>query len=212
MPTGTGHALTGVPRFLRFVLPDPVVWAGLAGLLAGLTLLYRRSLLPAAVLALGILTFVGLGVVGLPLVNRYAFVPAAMVALFASVAALGWSGLPPGRERSVWMAAGVPLGLVVVVLSVGPATHDLREVVHRSDRTTADQRALRAALQGAPARRLRRCPPVRVGDFLLVPLVAYRAELDPADLSLSAAGAKGSALTGAGGRWRVSVSCPSAGA
>jgi hypothetical protein len=112
----------------------------------------------------------------------------------------------------VWLAAGVPLGLAVVVLSAGPGGHDLREVVHRSNRTAADQRAVRAAVQEAPARRLRRCPPVRVGDFLLVPLVAYRAGLDPADLTLSAAGGQGSAVSGAGRRWRVSVSCPSGGA
>jgi hypothetical protein len=39
-----------------------LVWGGLAGCFAGLVFLYRRSLLPAAVLGLGVVTFLALGV------------------------------------------------------------------------------------------------------------------------------------------------------
>jgi hypothetical protein len=208
-PTGTGSAIMQFPRFLRFVLDDPLVWAGLAGLLAGLVLRYERALLPATLLVLGLAGFVVLGIVGLPLVYRYAFVPGAMVALFAAVALLGWTSLDRGKTRTVWMALAVPAAVVVIVLSAPRTRDDLQQVVARSDRTASDQRALRALL-GVPAaeRTVGRCGPILIRDFLLAPLVAYRTRTDVAELTLDPASGATSAVVGvsgappAGAGWR----------
>lgn len=221
--SGGGRALDDLPESLRFLLPDPVIWAGLGGVVLGLGLLYRQSLLPAILLGLGLLGFAILGVTGLPLVYRYAFVPGAMVALFCAVALLGWTQLATGRSRARWLAGAVPATAVVIGLSTGGVVDDLSRVADRSRRTASDQRALRAIVsEPASARALRRCQPVLVRDFLLSPLVAYRADIDARAVTLGRGRAPGSVVAGEAAtpprgfgrpiarnaRWSVYARCP----
>ena len=55
----------------------------------------RATFLPAAVAGLGLLTFLVLGVAGLPVLKRYLLLPATLLALWCAVAAVGFT--VPGR-------------------------------------------------------------------------------------------------------------------
>ncbi|HEX5908929.1 MAG TPA: hypothetical protein VFY44_00455, partial [Thermoleophilaceae bacterium] len=180
-PAGTGEAVGQAPRFLRFFLADPVVWAGLAGLPLALWLRYREALLPAAVLALGVGALAVLGVFGVPLSYRYGIVPAAMVALFAAVAVVGWTAMPRGAARSRWRAAGAAGVVAVLALSAPGVMDDLGLVTARAESERARQGRLREAVErpGAP-----RC--VRVREFLRVPEVAFWGDVRPRCVTVGA--------------------------
>jgi hypothetical protein len=179
MPSALVHDIGG---FLRL----PATLAGLAGALAGLAWLRTRSLLPAA---LGLLNGLGFAIVaagGGPLEQRYLFPAAAMLALFAAVAVLGWRGLGdepvergrPGigdpRVGRAWRVGGAVAA--VALLAYAPVDidrlHDLRAQVRAADRSDDELRDL-----------LRGCRPkgrVHVPDVRLRPFVAYWADI-PAD-------------------------------
>src|SRR4051812_27909624 len=89
-PRGFGNAFDLLPHHLDRLLQTPLVWLGLGGTVVALALLYERSLLPAALLAIGLAGFPILGLLHVSLIERYVLVPAAMLALFAAVAVAGW--------------------------------------------------------------------------------------------------------------------------
>lgn len=183
-PRGADTALVALPRYLEYVMAEALLLAGLAGLLAGLARLYRQSLLPAAILAIGLLSFLALGPVGLPLLFRYVFLPALMLCLFAAVALAGWAEVPAGRDRRVW-GTGAALLAVTLAVFMAPAELDrLRDGAQEARTTAEGQRALRKLLESEPARSvLRRCGQVYVEGFLdrpvVRPLVAYRLDVAP---------------------------------
>jgi hypothetical protein len=87
-----------------------------AGMGLGIVWLRSRTVLPLAVAALNTAAFVGLGVVGLSLEQRYLFPSAAMLSLFAGVALAGWVTLAPGRVRREWSRAAA-CSLVALLVS-----------------------------------------------------------------------------------------------
>lgn len=187
-PTEVGTALRAAPTYLRLALGDVVFWLGLAGAVAALVLMRRRSVLPAAVMALGLAGFLVLGVAGLPLLGRYLLLPAMMLALFAALAALGWTA---SRERW-WIAGGA--AAVVALLAAAPgqvrALEQLRDATtprveaHRDLRRLADHPAVRSAAE--------RCGPLFVPDVRLRPLLAAWLERAPSTLPPGGEGRKGS--------------------
>jgi hypothetical protein len=181
-PRGFDTSLRAGPGFLEFILSEPIAWGGLGGCLLGLFAFYRRSLVPLALLALGLGGFVVLGVFSLPLLPRYLLVPSAMLALFCAVVLVGWRDVEPGRARVGWIAAAVILA-AALALSVP----DDRERLLTVDRATDARRSLESSLLDVvddPAARepLERCSPVSVAGFRLVPLVAWWRERDLHDV------------------------------
>jgi hypothetical protein len=113
-PRDLRGAFDTAPQYLESVLGTGVALAGLAGCVVAVLVLYERALLPLAMLGLGLLTFLGLGVAGLPILNRYLLVPGVLLALFCAVAAAGWTALARGHRLrralqvvSVCAAAGL---------------------------------------------------------------------------------------------------------
>jgi hypothetical protein len=180
-PREIGTALRSGPGYLLDILHPAVLWIGLAGAVAALFTFYERALLPFALLCLGLIGFGVLGVAGLPLLQRYFYVPAVAIALFAAVVLVGWRDLPPGRSRTAWMAAAA----VAAVLLVAGAIDDVQRLDRLRD-FTSERRRLESALQDAvqsPGARtaLHDCPPVAVPDQLMTPLVAFWSGLRPGD-------------------------------
>jgi len=186
-PRGFDTSLRAGPGFLEFILSEPIAWGGLAGCLLALFAFYRQSLVPLALLALGLAGFVVLGVAGLPLLPRYLLVPSAMLALFCAVVLVGWRDVGRGPWRLGWIAAAVALA-TAVALSVP----DERDRLVAVDRATDARRSLESRLLDVvdePAAReaLERCSPISVAGFRLVPLVAWSSDrglddvLDPYD-------------------------------
>jgi hypothetical protein len=165
-----------LPDHLELVLRTPVVWLGLAGTLMALAALYRRALLPAAVLVLGLGSFLVLGLAGLPLLHRYLLVPAAMLGLFAAVALVGWPLMPRGRARSVWIAAAVPLAVWLALSAPGDVRELDRTATAVNQQGHAQRDLLRLGGQGRGRRLLDRCEPVAVPGGAVLPSLVFLRE------------------------------------
>jgi len=174
-PRRFDQAVQATPVYLQQILNEPIVWGGIAGAVAALYALYDRSVVPAALLALGLGTFLVIGAFGLPLLTRYLLLPAVMLALFCAVAALGWRELPrPSAVRTAWIAGSAIL-VGAFILSL-PAE---RRRVQAARSWTSLSRSVQQDLYDlatAPgvAGRLARCPgPTRVPNFRVVPLLSF---------------------------------------
>lgn len=170
-PRDLDTALQTTPSYLRFALTAPVLWLGLAGFAAALVLRYERTLLPAAVAALGLFAFLVLGATGLPLLSRYLLLPAALLALWCAFAALGFT-LPDAHSRA-WLVAGV-VSFAVLAAGVPELTRDWR-AVHSLVDSRRDAEQDLAAILDAPAVRaaLARCRTVSLPDGRPRALAAY---------------------------------------
>jgi hypothetical protein len=171
-PTG----LLAVPEALarnlgNFMAPIPLALAA-AGILIGVLSAHRRRLLlPGGIAVANAVAFAGVGLVGLPLVQRYLFVTAAMLSLFAAlaVAATGQVRNPVARRASMLGAAAVLLASVVI--SDAGRIDDARSQL-AADRAVEDD--LHALVETPAARRiLGRSPVVGLQNPRTLPLLAY---------------------------------------
>ena len=179
-PRSTHSALVAAPQYLKILLEPSVAWVGLAGAVAAVWFLYERARLPAAVVGLGLIGFIVLGSAGLPVLTRYLLLPALMLALFAAVAAAGWTAVERGSDaRTAWIAAGVLASLVL--LATLPATlHKAHNERRFLDRRQAVVRDLHALIKQPRARvALAHCPRLGAPDHRPVPLLAYWLHREP---------------------------------
>ena len=75
----------------------PVLYAGILGVILAVLLVPRRTGMPLALLAIGMGTFVLVGLAGLSVIDRYLLVPSLIVMVFAGVTVGGWTMLRRGR-------------------------------------------------------------------------------------------------------------------
>jgi len=160
---------------LRSILAQPgLLLVSAAGLAAGLALFRRATALPVAILLLDGLAFLGLAISGLPLNTRYLLPAGLVLALFAALAALGWSALPRGRRRLVWTAAGIAALLFVAAVSVPRQPEAVADLRDRLTATEAINRDLAAILETAQVRReLAACGPLVSPNVRLRPQFAF---------------------------------------
>jgi hypothetical protein len=180
-PRGLGNALRFAPTSLRQLVGPVVGFGGLAGLLVALWERYDRAAAPAAVVGLGLLGFLGLGVAGLPVLARYLLVPAVGLALFCAAGVAGWA---EGERRGEWLAGAAVLA--IALLASLPATvRDLRDQRGFLATRRAVQAQLRADV-GDPrvAAAVDRCGAVAVPEYQPVPLVAYWLARSPARVAV----------------------------
>jgi len=109
-PVNGAKAIGGVLR------PDGALAAAAGGVLS--VWLLRRRALPGVII--GAVALVAFGVIassGLPIQQRYAFLPACILAIFAGAGLFGWRSLPAGhRGRRPWQVVGVVLAVAGVAL------------------------------------------------------------------------------------------------
>jgi hypothetical protein len=145
-----------------------IVLGGLVGLAAAIALVPRRALMPLAVLAAGIGTFLLVGLAGFSVIDRYLLVAALMVILFCAVALAGWTMLQPGtRARRVWTAGAGVVALAGVVLTI--VSLDLTKLDTELRFRGNAHTALHAALDARQVRAALACGPVNVPSHKLVP-------------------------------------------
>jgi hypothetical protein len=178
------------PRRLGEVLQ----WPGMVGALGGVTLalsLMRRNgqVLPrgddgvpraaigvvAAVLALG--AFAVLACAGLAIIPRYTMLAAAILAVFAALALLGWRLLEPGHPwRRPWQTFAAVVALMFVAWA--PNQYDL---LARVDTDLTNQSAIESDLgdlaDSSAFEPL--CLPVSVPNHRAVPRLAFDLDLRP---------------------------------
>src|SRR5204862_6341818 len=121
---GRVRGIEHVPRtfvtFLADVARPPVALAGVVGLVLAVRRFgATRMAVPIALLGAGALTFVGTGIAGLAIIQRYLTVPAVALCVLAGFALLGFTTLADGPARTRWrLAAAGALVLGVVFLAV----------------------------------------------------------------------------------------------
>ena len=128
----------------------------------------------------GVGSFLVLGVAQLPLLDRYALIPAATLALLAGAALTGWLHVRRGVLRWVWCGAAVIVAATIVVSALPSERASLRATIDWAEAKGAEQEAARDVLTSPRARRqLEQCQPLWATSFLERPLLAYRLERSP---------------------------------
>jgi hypothetical protein len=183
-PTGLDDVPEVLPRRLGEILRLPELIAAVIGFGAGLVWFRRRTLLPAAVAMVNGLAFLVFAVGGLPLLGRYLFLAASMLAAFGALAALGWTALPrAARARRPWRAGGLA---ILLVLAAYLAAHQsdrletLRDDIAKRDEIADDLHSLVGS--AAAERVLDRCGPIFVPNHRPVPNLAYWTGTPPEDV------------------------------
>lgn len=183
-PTGLAALPEVVPYRLGEILRLPELLAAVAGFAIGWLWLRRAVALPIALAALNGLAFAAFAVAGLPLLGRYLFPTAAMLALFGALAALGWTrrDLAAGRRRR-WQALGATVLLALLAFAPTQAARlgELRADLRARAAVQSDLRSL--ASGPAAASVLARCPRIYAPTHRPIPLLAYWAGRSPTDLA-----------------------------
>src|SRR3954470_5808108 len=130
--TGLTAVPTVAPRRLGEILRVDGLFAAAAGGLLVLAFMRSRSRLPIAAGFASIAAFCVLAVAGLPILGRYLLLPAALLAVFAGAGAFGWLKLPrehPWRRR--WSVIGVAplLGFAVLAPAQASRIQDLHQAM-----------------------------------------------------------------------------------
>jgi hypothetical protein len=180
-PRGIDQVPEIMPRRLGEILRLPALVGGIAGFVLGLWIARARSLLPASLAVLGGIAFLALAPADLPLLGRYLFLPAAMLAIFFGFGALGWIDWERGDLRRWWAIGGT--ALLAVFVAFLPASvsglDDLRDGVQLRGRIQDDLRDLSTGPQEGL---LRRCSPVYVPNHRPVPVLAYYLDRPPDEI------------------------------
>ncbi len=180
---GVGQVPSAALRGLRALVGLPVLAVGTLGALAA-AVLARRPLAPALVLlGLALAEFAALGVSGVPLLERFLLLAAAMFSLFFAYAVLAGRDrllARPGRHQRrlglVWTAAA---GVLVLYVAASHVRGDLRVRGDQRAAVRAEADLVTLADRAEVRVALRRCLPFYVPRFTLTSLVAYDFDLPP---------------------------------
>jgi hypothetical protein len=183
-PTGIANVPKLLPRRLGEIMRLPELIAAVVGFVAGLRWMRDRTLLPAAIAILNGLAYLAFGIVHLPLLGRYLFLAGAMLAVFAGLAAFGWTALERAREplRRRWLVGGliVLAGIVALTPQQVNRLRALRTDIAHRDRVQADLHSLVKTPRAELA--FDRCGLVYVPNHRPVPLLAYWTDRQPRDI------------------------------
>ena len=163
-----GEVPVSLVSFLINLVKLPVFVMGLIGGAVGLLLFPKRSLLPILLLLAGIAIFMLIGIGGFSVIDRYLLVAAVMVMLLAAIALGGWSVLPHGRTRTIWMT----LSIVALVAGAGfTATRlSLKNVINELQFRGDARPTLAAALQNPKTvDAIKRCKTVYLPNHKTIP-------------------------------------------
>jgi hypothetical protein len=184
--TGIANVPEYIPRRIGEILRPPVLFGAAIGGVLSLLWLRRRATFGAAAGVIAVVVFAAFASVGLPIDTRYAFLAAAILAIFCGAGAFGWTRLPRGdRRRRPWMAAGA---LVLVALAAYiPSQY---RSAHHEFRELARQQSIEGdllALVRSHAINLR-CGPIGVPNHAPVPLLALYLKTSPRNIVSPEAG------------------------
>ncbi|HEY8082893.1 MAG TPA: hypothetical protein VIE64_04975 [Solirubrobacterales bacterium] len=178
--TGPVDLILYGPRRLGEILQWPGMVGAAGGVVLGLAFLRRRSTIGVAAGALALAGFAILACGGLAIIPRYTMLAAAMLAVFAALALLGWRLLEHDHPwRRAWQVfAGVVLAMS---LAWGPNQYDL---LHKVDTDLTNQSEIESDLtaladSGAfePL-----CGPISVPNHRAVPRLAFLLDIRPSQV------------------------------
>jgi hypothetical protein len=170
------------PRRLGEILRLPELLAALVGIGFTLKWMRDRAHLPLVIALLNGLAYVAFAIAHLPLLGRYLFVGACMLAVFAGAGAFGWLSLPPDHPgRRLWQPVGIA-AIAAIALFFPLQQVDrldlLKDDIAARDQIQAD---LKDLVQRPDVKReLHACAHIYVPSHRPVPLIALYADLPPA--------------------------------
>ncbi len=175
--TGAVNLVLYGPRRLGEVLQWPGMVGAAGGVVLCLALLRRWAVtgVVAVILALG--AFAVLACAGLAIIPRYTMLAAAILAVFAAAALLGWRLLEPG---SPWLRPWQAFAALVALMFVawGPNQYDLLSTVHtdlaNQGRIERDLGDLATSDAFEPL-----CLPISVPNHRAVPRLAFDLDVRP---------------------------------
>jgi hypothetical protein len=174
--TGLDHVPTTMPRRLGEILREPVLVAAAGGGLLSLAWLRARALLGFAAGVVAVVAFSVLAAAGLPIVTRYVFLPAAILAVFAGAGVFGWTSVDDDQRRRRWMFFA--LVSVLLLIAFLPSQVDR---LQKTSRALAIQQRIRDDLGDLVSAGVisPRCGPIAVPNHRAVPLLAARLGVPP---------------------------------
>jgi hypothetical protein len=165
------------PRRLGEVLQWPGIVGAAGGVALGLAFLRRRTAIGVAAASLALGAFALLACAGLAILPRYTMLAAAVLAIFAALALLGWRLLEPGHPwRRAWQAFAAVVAVMFVVWA--PNQYDL---LHRVDVDLSNQASIEDDLDGLAGSGAFEplCGPVSVPNHRAVPRLAFDLDVEP---------------------------------
>jgi hypothetical protein len=172
-PRGVDRAVRLTPGYLFDSAGTVVAIGGAAAALLALRFARRRALLPVTLGALGGVGFLILGLGDQPLLARYLFVPATMLALLLAAGATAW-WVPdlraPRAALAAVSAAFAAAALAGVALAIDDADRWRDVSAHRHE---ADADLAELVDEPVAARSFDTCRPAVVAYFQTRPLLAY---------------------------------------
>ncbi|MGZ6708486.1 MAG: hypothetical protein ACXVFN_16285, partial [Solirubrobacteraceae bacterium] len=142
-----------MPRRLGEILREPVLVGAAGGGILALWLLRRRALPGAATGLVAVAAFCALAAAGLPILGRYLLLPAAILAVFCGAGVFGWAELPrghPWRRRWAWFGLLVIVLLAIFTPGQVDRVRALRHALARQDQIQRDLHALTPAMRCTP--------------------------------------------------------------
>ncbi len=168
------------PRALGEVLQWPGMVGAFGGLVLGFAFLRRRSALGIAAVLLALGAFALLAVGGLAIIARYTMLAAAVLAIFAALALLGWRLLEPSHPwRRRWqLFAGIVLLMFVIWL---PNQWDLDSQVNTDLTNQARiENELTDLVDAGAFEPI--CGPIAVPNHRAIPRLAFGLEVKPTEI------------------------------
>lgn len=172
------------PRRLGEVLQWPGMIGAAGGIVLGLITMRRRSMIGVAAAALALAAFAVLATAGLAIIPRYTMLAAAILAVFAALALLGWRLLEDGDPwRRPWQAFAALVALMFVVWA--PNQYDL---LQRVDTDLTNQSEIEGDLDALADSGAFEpiCLPISVPNHRAVPRLAFDLDLRPSQIVSSA--------------------------
>jgi hypothetical protein len=165
------------PRRLGEVLQWPGMVGAAGGIVLCLATMLRRSAVGVAAAALALVAFAIVACGGLAIIPRYTMLAAAVLAVFAAAALLGWRLLERGHPwRRPWQAFAILVAVMFVAW--GPNQYDL---LHRVDTDLTNQGRIESDLSDLAGSGAFEplCGPIWVPNHRAVPRLAFDLEIDP---------------------------------
>ena len=179
--TGIANVPQYIPRRVGEILRPPVLAGAALGGVLSLAWLRDRARIGAISGVVAVVVFVVFATAGLPINTRYAFLVAAILAVFCGAGVFGWTLLEREDPHRRWWMAGaavVAVALVAYTPSQISGVHSQLWSLERQQTIQNDLVALVADRTIALG-----CGPVGVPNHAPVPLLALRLQTSPANIA-----------------------------
>lgn len=178
-----GAAAELLPAFLRDVLGLAVLLGGVVGLVVALAFarLRARAAPVLALLGLGLVSYLAIGLAGLSVVVRYTLLAAVALAALCALALAAWRAVPPG-QRPLGLGVAAAVLLVLAISLPGQVAAVERAISDGRERAAVRADLLALLERPAAARAVELCQPLTLVNYRVRPVVARAQNVPPEGL------------------------------